>query len=440
MRLRLLFLCIYGLTMTGSAWAQGHMLHGVGPINSSMGGAGAGLPEDAVSALMFNPALVGAEPDNHITFSTEFFTTAIEIEVAAYGRTGKGKSTPALGVVPAFGWMYQIPDTKFGIGFGLIGIAGFQTDYAEQPGTIIFDKAADGGFGRIFTDYNVAKIPVGISYQATPKLRLGLAMNVYRANLAIAPLPYQVFDEVAVTTPVAPAGTRFFPEGGNQNGRFAVSGQFGVYYKHNEKFSVGASVNTPQNYKPFKWNSFFADPTATTFGDHREIEYDLDGPLTAVVGLGIKPSPKLSIAIDGSWTRYTGVSGFGSAGGIVGGIVQPFGWRNVGAFKFGTRYQASKKMDIRLGYSFSQMPLIEKNVLTATGAPATFQNHFTGGAGIKIFPFLTMQASFYYVPREHIKGPFLIDQLGTAPLPTPAGTIDTSNTITSGMAGLTFTF
>ncbi len=422
-----------------SARAQGHWLHGVGPINSSMGGAGTGLPEDAVAALMYNPALVGAEPDNHITFSTEFFTTAIEIEIEAFGTTGKGKSTPALGVIPAFGWTYQIPDTKFGVGFGLIGIAGFQTDYAEQPGTIVFDKAANGGFGRIFTDYNVAKIPVGISYQATPKLRLGLSMNVYRANLAIAPLPYQVFDEVAVTTPVAPAGTRYFPEGGNQNGRFAVAGQFGFYYRHNDRFSLGGSLTTPQNFKPFKWNSFFADPTATTFGDHRTIEYDLDGPLMAGIGVGIKPTPKVSIAIDGTYTRYTGVSGFGSPGGIVGGIVQPFGWRNVMAIKAGTRYQANDKVDIRAGYSFSQMPLISRNVLTATGAPATFQNHFTGGMGIKVFPSLTLQASFYIVPREHIKGPFLIDQLGPTPPATP-GTMDTSNKITSGTAGFSFIF
>ena len=440
-RISYLLVCILvlGHTFQESARAQGHWLHGVGPINSSMGGAGTGLPEDAVAALMYNPALVGAEPDNQITFSTEFFTTAIQIDINAYGNTGRGKSTPALGVVPAFGWMYQIPDTKFGVGFGLIGIAGFQTDYAEQSGTIIFDKAADGGFGRIFTDYIVAKIPVALSYQATPKLRLGASLNVYRASLSISPLPYQVFDEVAVTTPVAPAGTRFFPEGGNQNGRFAISGQVGFYYRHNDKFSAGASVTLPQNFKPHKWNSFFADPTDPTFGDHREIEYDLDGPLFIGWGVGISPTPKLSIAVDGTWSRYTGVSGFGSPGGIVNGIVQPFGWRNPFSFKLGTRYQAHEKVDLRVGYAFTQMPLKTANVLTATGAPATFQNHFTTGMGIQVFPNLTMQASFYIVPREHITGPFLIDQLGPNPFPTK-GTIDTSNRITSGTAGLSFRF
>jgi long-chain fatty acid transport protein len=434
-----LIVCFCGLLFSSSAWAQGHMLHGVGPINSSMGGAGTGLPEDAVAALMYNPALVGAEPGNQITFSTEFFKTQILIDVDAFGSTGHARSTPALGVVPAFGWMVRAPDKKVGLGFGLIGIAGFQTDYAHQPGTIIFEKAADGGFGRIFTDYNVAKIPISFSYQATPKLTLGASLNIYRANLAISPLPYKVFDEVATTTPVAPAGTRFYPEGGNQNGRFAISGQVGVYYKPSEMLGFGASLTTPQNYKPFKWNSFFADPTSPTYGDHRVIEYDLDGPLMIGFGAGIKPNAKTAIAIDGTWTKYSGVEGFGSPGGIVNGIVQPFGWRNIAAVKLGVRYQATDKMDVRLGYSYSMMPLKSENVLTATGAPATFQNHFTTGAGIRMFPFLTMQASFYYVPREHIEGPFLIDQLGPNPYPTP-GTMDTSNTITSVIMGMYFRF
>lgn len=436
---RILLLCFCGFLLSGTAWGQGHMLHGVGPINSSMGGAGTGLPEDAVAALMYNPALVGATPGHHVSFSTEFFTTAIKIDVNAFGRTGSAKSTPALGIVPAFGWMYRHPDQKLGLGFALIGVAGFQTDYAQQPNTIIFDKAQEGGFGRIFTDYIVMKIPVALSYEVSPKLTIGGSVNIYRANLAIAPLPYLVYDTVAITTPVAPAGTRFYPEGGNQNGRFAIGAQVGIYYKPNETLSFGASILSPQNYSPFEWNSFFADPTSPSYGSHRTIEYDLDGPLMITTGIGMRPNEKTQIAVDGTWTKYKGVEGFGSPGGIVNGDVQPFGWRNVFSIKAGVRYQATEKMDMRLGYSFTQMPLQEHAVLTATGAPATFQNHFTIGSGIKVLPNLTLQASGYIVPREHITGPYIIDQLGASPFPTP-GTMDTSNKITSGTLGFYFTF
>ena len=49
---RFLILCFCGFLLSGSAWAQGHMLHGVGPINSSMGGAGTGLHDALHSSVV----------------------------------------------------------------------------------------------------------------------------------------------------------------------------------------------------------------------------------------------------------------------------------------------------------------------------------------------------------------------------------------------------
>ena len=419
------------LLVPAAAGAQGHMLHGVGPINSSMAGAGAGLPEDSLAALMYNPALIGAEPGNQITFSTEFFKDGIQIDITlANGRKGHAEGTTLLGIIPAFGWKVRDPSKKLGLGFGLIGIAGFHTDYKQDTASIIFDKPGNGGFGRIFTDYNVTKIPVAFSFEATPKVTIGASLNVYRGNLAIAPLPFQVFDKVAVTTPVAPAGTVFYPEGGNMVGSWAIAGQFGIALKPMEMISIGASITTPQNFAPYEWNSYYADPTSPRYGEHRPLSYDLDGPLVINFGVGLKPNAATAIAIDGQWNRYKGVEGFGSPGGIVNGIVQPFGWRDILAFKAGVKRQVNAKVNVRAGYSFSQMPIKPENVLTATGAVATFQNHFTGGAGIAMFPFLTAEASFYIVPREHVEGPYLIQP----------GTIDSSNKLTSAIIGLNFKF
>ena len=108
-----------------------------------------------------------------------------------------------------------------------------------------------------------------------------------------------------------------------------------------------------------------------------------------------------------SRNAYKGVNGFGSAGGIVNGVIEPFGWRNVWTFKTGIEHQFTDKTTIRGGYNYSQMPLRSEVVISATGAPATFQHHITGGFGIKLFPFLSAEASAYYVPRQHIVGPYL---------------------------------
>src|SRR5215468_3691664 len=51
---------VAALLLAGApAWAaNGHLLHGVGAVNSAMGGAGVALPNDALGALNLNPALL----------------------------------------------------------------------------------------------------------------------------------------------------------------------------------------------------------------------------------------------------------------------------------------------------------------------------------------------------------------------------------------------
>jgi long-chain fatty acid transport protein len=425
-RLTLIFTTL--LLLPVAVRAQGHMLHGVGPINSAMGGAGIGLPNESLGALTYNPALLAGAEGNQITFATEFFKDGLEIDVQVGALSGHTTPTLIVGVIPGFGWQLRAPNGKLALGFGLIGIAGFRTDYPQDTQSIIFARQPNG-FGRIYTDYNETKIPVGFAYQVTPKVAIGASLNVYRALLAIAPLPYKVFDTSTFT------GGRFYPEGGNMMPSWAVSGQFGLYVKANNKVSVGASITTPQNFKKFTWNSYIADPTSPGYGLARQLDFQLDGPFIVGFGTGLKPTPKLDIAIDGQWTKYRGVDGFGGPGGVVDRIVYPFGWRNIWTFKSGVQYKASEKFTIRGGYNHSQTPIVAEKVLTGTGAPATFQKHFTGGIGLRMFPFLEAEVSGYFVPREHIVGPFL-DLNG----PIANSRMDTSNSIKSALIGLNFRF
>lgn len=420
----------------GPAHAQGHMLHGAGPIGSSMGGAGTALVTDSVNALMFNPALIGAYTGNQITFSSEFFEDGIEIQTTlalpwdpdgiAGTESGVTDLPRRLGVVPAFGWMSRHPQKKLALGFGLIGIAGFSTDYPEDRDSVLF-AAPPLGFGRIFTDYRLTKIPVALAYQVTPKLSLGMSINVYYGEFAVDPLPHKVFD-------VDASGTRWYAGGGNLDGSWAVAGQFGFFYQATPGFSIGGSITTPQNFAPYEWNTTFRDPSSPDYGKHRRVDFDLDGPLIASFGTGLRLGDKARLAVDGMFTKYRGVEGFGSPGGVVDGIIYPFGWRNIWTVKAGLEYEASDKLTVRLGYNYSQTPLRAEVILTGTGAPATFEHHFCGGAGVQLFPFLSAEASFYYVPRKHITGPLpAIDG-------TVVGSMTTSNTLSSALVGLNFTF
>ncbi len=410
----------------GSAWAQGAMLHGIGPVNSAMGGAGSGLLNESLGALTFNPALIAGVQGNQISFTSEFFRDDIIIDTTIGAL--KGRSTPKsqFSAVPAFGWMLRDPKGKLALGFGLIGLAGFGADYAADNASLLF-AVIPNGFGRIYTDYRMTKIPVAFAYQVTPKLALGASLNVYMSEFGVAPLPYKFFD-------VDASGNRYYREAGRMDKRWAVGGQFGFVYQATPAMSVGGSITTPQNFATHEWNSSRANPGGVDFGQPEIVSFDLDGPMIVSFGVGLKASAKTQIAVDGMFTKYEGVHGFGGPGGITNGVVDPFGWRDVWTFKAGVQHQATEKLAVRAGYNYSQMPLREEVVLSATGAPATFQHHYCGGVGLKMFPFLEAEAAFYYVPRDHVVGP----------LPTlqgqVIGTLDESNTLTSFLIGLNFRF
>jgi opacity protein-like surface antigen len=200
------------------------------------------------------------------------------------------------------------------------------------------------------------------------------------------------------------AGNRFYPEAGSLASGYAVTPQFGFLYQHSPAMSVGASLTLPQNFTKYEWNSTIANPGLPEYGTARTLDFDLDGPMIVSFGTAIRRA-KTQVAIDGMFTKYEGVAGFGSPGGIIDGVVYPFGWRNVWTIKAGVQHQATEKLAVRGGYNYSNMPLRDEVVLTMTGAPATFQHHYTGGVGIRMFPFLEAEAAFYYVPRDHVRGP-----------------------------------
>jgi long-chain fatty acid transport protein len=423
-RVALLIGCLCFLP--GSVWAQGAMLHGIGPVNSAMGGAGAALLNESLGALNYNPALIAGVQGNQVSFTSEFFKDDIIIKTTSGALVGTAEPNSQVSVVPAFGWMLRDPKGKLALGFGLIGLAGFGADYPADSASLLF-APVPSGFGRIFTDYRETKIPVAFAYQVSPKLAIGASLNVYVSEFAVAPLPYKFYDLDA-------AGNRYYPEAGKLDRRWAVSGQFGVVYQATPMASVGGSITLPHNYGTHEWNSTHANPGSVDYGQPWIVSFDLDGPMIVGFGVGLKPGAKTQVAIDGMFTKYKGVHGFGGPGGINNGVVDPFGWRDVWTFKAGIQQQVTEKLAVRAGYNYSQMPLRQEVVLSATGAPATFQHHFCGGIGLKMFPFLEAEASAYYVPRDHVVGPFPDLQNNIK------GTLDESNTLTGALIGLNFRF
>src|SRR3954463_12123550 len=89
---------------------DGHTLHGVGAVNSSMGGAGVALPIDTLGGLLLNPALAVGMEGSHFAFSAEYnkaknvVASTVPTPIGPFsGSTKEGGDTA---LIPAFGFVH----------------------------------------------------------------------------------------------------------------------------------------------------------------------------------------------------------------------------------------------------------------------------------------------------------------------------------------------
>jgi long-chain fatty acid transport protein len=429
---RLIVSGCFVLLITEAAWSgNGHLLHGVGPWNSSMGGAGVALLQDSLAALHMNPALLTKVKGHQISLSSEFFVDGLRVE-ARVGNVSGGSTdaTRQLGVIPSFAWMGHQDGKPIATGFGLLGVAGFRTDYPQDSSNFLLVPQPEG-FGRIYTDLAITKIPLAFGFQINPKFSLGASLNVYRGVLAIQPLPVVQPDFDA-------EGLGWLPGASNQVARFGLGVQFGFYYEPTPMVSLGASYTSKQKFQEYEWNSTNVNPNVPEYGSHRRLEFQLDGPQTLQFGVGLHPTPKLSLAADAKWVKYEGVAGIGEEGGVdvVNHKLIGIGWQNIWIALFGAEYKPTEKIAIRGGYNHGQSPIRPEFTVTSMGTPSTFQKHFCGGLGMAIMPNVSFDFGFYVVPRETKTGPILSLYQGEI----PNSEIRMSNKITSALVALNFSF
>jgi long-subunit fatty acid transport protein len=407
------------------AHAQGFILPGIGPINNAMGAAGVALPEDSQAALNTNPALIGKVEGNQITFSTEFFKDGAHFDASVGGFSGGTDGTHALAVIPSFGWMGHITDgSKVVLGFGLLGVAGFRTDFPQDSANPLLSPQPYG-YGRFYTDLQIAKIPFAMAAQVNPKLTVGMSLNLYRGVLAVSPLPGSQPD-------VAANGAIFLESGANQVPKFGFGAQFGAIYDVNPMVSLGLSYTTPQKYQQYQWNSTNADVTSPDFGKATILKFNLDGPQIVTFGTALKPKKNIRLAFDARHVKMGSVRGIGESGAD--SLIQ---WRSVWSVLMGGEFWVNERSAVRVGFNYLQTPIREERVSVSLGTPSTFQKHFTFGAGTMVSPHMGFDLGFYIVPRESLTGPVL-NPLTDEPIPGSSVTL--SSKLTSFQFGLNFKF
>lgn len=440
---------------------NGHFLHGIGAINSSMGGAGMSVATDPLSSVHANPALIAYMKGTQSIISTEFFKPSLSMTtrgtVPGFGFIErKTKSKDELGVLPAVAWSHKFdPESKLTIAGGLLAAAGFRTAWPADPLSLVL-APQPRGFGRLQTELAITKFPFTAAYQVRDNLAVGASLLLFQGRLVIQPLPV-VLPDCPDNDCISPADgsvakdtISFRPSTSGQVSSWAPAIQVGANYQASDLLSVGFSFTSGANFKKYAWDSEVSNPYTyddagqitgpnPEYAQLRRISIDIDGPPIVSLGIGIHPSEKLSIAIDGRWVGYKNTSGIGEPTGV--GPDQTLigiGWQDILIGMVGAQYTVDEKLKLRAGVNINQSPIKDEWTLNSGGTPSTFDQHYTLGASYAIGPHLTADFGFYYTPESTRTGP--IYNSTTWPAQDRDWEVDLSNGIVSGLVGLTFAF
>lgn len=393
----------------GASATDGHFLHGVGAINSAMGGVGvAGVKDDVLGALYHNPAGLLAFGGHHATLSMELFkpdrTLTATVPTQQGLVTGTQRSKSEFVPIPAFGWSSEVVEDKLVIGFGGLGIGGFGVDYRQNNNHPLLAPKTMGGFGQVFSNFSLLKVTPAVAFAPAEKLWIGLAANIDWASLAVDPFP------------AAQPDGAFYPSATASATAFGFGFQAGLIYRLTEAMNLGLAYTSKQVFDDFTWNSTNANPTSPAFGTHREFSFQLNAPAIVAGGISLQATDRLFVAGDAKYYLYSSTEGFDASGfNPQTGAVEGFGWEDIMVLAVGTQFQASDRLALRAGYNYSDNPIPDENSFFNVAAPAVIQHHLTLGLGFELVEGVEVSGAYYRAFESSVSGPIYHPAMGAIP-------------------------
>jgi long-chain fatty acid transport protein len=387
------WLVVLALALPATASAtDGHFLHGVGAINSAMGGAGVASPRSLLGTFYLNPAGLMAFDGTRMEFSFELFKPARTVASSVPGFGGGSTTSGSdFSTVPAMGVSIALND-RTTIGLGAVGIGGFGVDYPLSLTNPILAPPPNG-FGQVYSNYTFLKLSPSLAHAFSPKLWVGASLNVDYATLAVQPAPM-----------AAPTGG-YYPWASSASGAWGFGFQLGLLYKASDRIWLGASYTSNQWFEDFSWNSVDENPNTPPANLPRTITFRMDAPAVAMAGVQLRPVERVTVAGDLRYYFYESTKGFDESGFNQDGSVKGFGWQNILAAAVGVDVQATPTVAVRAGYNYSDNPIPSAQSMFNVPAPAVVQHHATFGLGWQVIPTLEVSAAYYHAFEGSVSGP-----------------------------------
>lgn len=413
---------------------DGHFLHGVGAINSAMAGIGVASPTSLLGAFYVNPAGLLAYRGTAIELGFEMFKPDRTIASTAGDASGSSRSSSEFMPVPAFGWSRELLEDRLVVGVAGLGVGGFGVDYHIDAGNPIL-APRPYGFGGIYSNFSLMKIIPALAYELNPGLRVGVALNVNWATLAVDPMPVAApaVDPGPDDTPNTADDRAYYSRATDADGSFGIGGQVGLQYGPTPDVAIGLAYTTPQRFQKFEYGAVYENPNLPSYNTPRTIRFAMDVPAVYAAGIAWTPTGALSLGVDGKYMDYAHTRGFEKYGFAPDGAVRGFGWKSIWSVAVGGQFRPTERVALRAGYNYSDNPIRPELTMFNAPAPAVIEHHVTVGAGYLFENGIGVDAAYYRAFENEVTGPFQ-----TMAGPAPGTSISSSLSEHSLLLGFTF--
>ncbi|MCG2462932.1 outer membrane protein transport protein [Flavobacteriaceae bacterium F89] len=386
------FLVFLAVSSTVVQAQVGHVLQGVGSVNTSMGGAATGQPLDISGALLWNPASISTFDGQILSVNAGLFFSDPSISSTVPTQDGPFSGTTGddrgVSVLPALAYVWGKAESKHTFGISAYGVSGFGVTFPESRDNPITMPQSSGGFGRIESDYALLQVSFAYTYQITDRISLGIQPNFNYATLEIGPNPL-----------AAPSQTVGYPNSDKANA-IGIGAQLGIFYDSGSGLKLGASYKSKQVFNDFSFNNTYLDGSEAP-----RVDFNMDYPAIYSLGLGYSKGD-FDYALDYRFIDYENTDGFKKSGwqlaesgdfaGFPTGAVQGFGWQSISVISTGLQYKGIQKLPLRIGYTYSENPIREEFAFMSSPATAIIKNAFQFGFGYKVNESLALDVAYHH--------------------------------------------
>lgn len=321
----------------------GHILQGNSAANFSMGGVATGQALDIAGVLNWNPAGIAAFDRSKLSVSAGLFFSTPEVASSVPTPVGtfSGNTTDEKGnsIIPTAAFVFGKEGSKHHAGIHAFGVSGFGVEYPMSETNPITLPQSDGGFGHVFSNYQLMQVGATYAYELSDQFSIGVAPLFNYSALEVRPNPL-----------ASPSLTLGYPESDNASA-LGFGFQAGLYFQSESGFKAGASYKSTQFFGDLSMKNTYLDGS-----DAGTVNFNLDFPAIYSLGLGYS-NDLFDLGVDYRYIDYANTDGFSTTGWTQMAAVAGFGWQSISVVTAGVQFKGISNLPIRAGYTYSQNPV-----------------------------------------------------------------------------------